>query len=344
MAAAACRCARGVSAVALAGCVSPQLAGAAVAADRAAAGDRRRGWAHRGRAARHAHRRGWCRQDTVGLGGGRRGGGCVSGWHLVRGARARRRSRRRGSSDTEGHRCDGDTRRLTGGSCGGGARRRRAGVGDPGQLRAPRGGVRGLRVHGAATQPGGDRARDEPRAARRDRRDRVAGAVAVVASYRRATGRRGDVPVRRRQPVRRPGSTGPTLVRGERRQRARHCADLPSSRRHPVGGGTGGGPVPPPEHRADRGRARRSVPLADRRTPRGVAPAADARRLRRVELRPPRRCGAPCLTPAGGVRRGVLARSSRSHCLGAGRSEPDHGLRHDQSPRRQELGAGRRVR
>ena len=123
-----------VSAVALAGCVSPQLAGAAVAADRAAAGDRRRGWAHRGRAARHAHRRGWCRQDTVGLGGGSRGGGRVSGWHLVRGARARRRSGRRGSSDTEGHRCDGDTRRLTGGSCGGGARRRRAGVGDPGQL------------------------------------------------------------------------------------------------------------------------------------------------------------------------------------------------------------------
>ena len=39
----------------------------------------------------------------------------------------------------------------------------------------------------------------------------------------------------------------------------------------------------------------------------------------------------------------VLARSSRGHRLGGRRREPDHGVRHDQSPRRQELGVVRRV-
>ena len=117
-------------------------------------------------------------------------------------------------------------------------------------------------------------------------------------------GGRGAVAVRRRQPVRRPGSTSPTLVRCERGQRARHRSDLPSARRDPVGGGTGGGPVPPPEHRADRDRARRPVPLADRRTTRGAAPATDARRLRRLELRPPRRHGAQRPATSRGVRRG----------------------------------------
>ena len=93
-------------------------------------------------------------------------------------------------------------------------------------------------------------------------------------------------------------------------ERARHRADLPSSRRHPVGGGAGRGPLPAPEHRADRGRARRPVPLADRRTAHGVAPPADAGRLGRMELRPPRRCGAPGAAPARGVRR-ARSRSER---------------------------------
>ena len=157
----------GVSAVALAGCVSPQPAGAAVAADRAAAGDRRRGGADRVRAARHPHGRGRRRQDPVGLGGRRRGCGGVSRRHLVRGARAGWRSGRRRSSHAQGDGCHGDARCRTGRGRGSGARRPRAGVGDPGQLRTPGGGVRGLRVHGAAAQPGGNRARDEPRTTRR---------------------------------------------------------------------------------------------------------------------------------------------------------------------------------
>ena len=46
----------------------------------------------------------------------------------------------------------------------------------------------------------------------------MAGALAVVTPDRRGAGGRGAVAVRRRQPVRRPGSTGPAVVRGERRQ------------------------------------------------------------------------------------------------------------------------------
>ena len=101
--------------------------------------------------------------------------------------------------------------------------------------------------------------------------------------------RPGAVAVRRGRPVRRAGPPGPTVLRGQRRQRARHRPDLPPPRRHPARPRAGRRPLPAAVGRAHRRRARRPVPAADRRSPHGHGPPADPGRLGRLEPRPTRR-------------------------------------------------------
>ena len=218
-------------------------------------------------------------------------------------------------------------------------------VGDPGQLRAPGGGVRGLRVHGAAAQPGGDGARDQPRAARRHGRDRMAGAVAVVAArptrFRRSrrcrsttpsscssTGLDGPDPSFVVNDVNAPAIAqichrldGIPLAVELAAARCRHLSTEQiavelDDRFHLL---TGGPRVVLPRQQTLAASVEWSYDLLD---------DVECRVLRRL-----------------GVFAGrVLARSSRGHRLGGRRREPDRGVRHDQSPRRQELGVGRRVR
>ena len=102
--------------------------------------------ADRVRAAGDADGGGRRRQDPVGLGRGRRGGrrrspAACGSWSCA--GRAARASVGRATLKALG--AHGDARRRAGRGRGGGARRRRAVVGDPGQLRAPGRGVRRVR-------------------------------------------------------------------------------------------------------------------------------------------------------------------------------------------------------
>ena len=86
---------------------------------------------------------------------------------------------------------------------------------------------------------------------------------------------------------------------------------LPPSGRHPVGGGAGRGPLSTPEHRADRQRAGRPLPPADRRIADGDAASADAWR--------PRWSGATTCstTSSGGCCDGSACSPGPSRLLGA---------------------------
>ena len=69
--------------------------------------------------------------------------------------------------------------------------------------------------------------------------------VAALPRAPERAGRRPDaVAVRRRRPVRRAGPPGPTVVRGQRRQRSGRRRDLPPPRRHPAGHRAGRRPLP----------------------------------------------------------------------------------------------------
>ena len=74
----------------------------------------------------------------------------------------------------------------------------------------------------------------------------------------------------------------PTFVVSEA-ERARHRPDLPSARRHPARPGAGGGSLPADVGRADRRRARRSLPPPHGRCADGASPPADAGCVGRLE-------------------------------------------------------------
>ena len=118
--------------------------------------------------------------------------------------------------------------------------------------------------------------------------------------------------VRRGAAVRRSGPTGAPVVRRRRGRGDRDRGDLSPLGRDPVGDRARRVTMPPDDTGAHPPRARRPVPGAHRWIPHGAATAADARRVRRLESRSPRRRGAASVPPAGRVRRSVPARDGRS--------------------------------